>query len=123
MADNTYSTKNYQEQGGEKWVIGGTLEVLPTATVTGIPTNPLQVATEATLGGIKAREKTDEAVPVAVDEDGFLFVPEATIPTVPIAVAVADSVAEDIAGVNTVINAILASLKTAGLMATETEPE
>lgn len=123
MADNTYSTKNYQEQGGEKWVIGGTLEVLPTATVTGLPSDPLQVATEATLGGIKAPAKTDEAVPVAVDEDGFLFVPEATIPTVPIAVTVADSMAEDIAGVNTVINAILASLKAAGLMETETEPE
>ncbi|AQU03356.1 hypothetical protein B1774_04455 [Dehalococcoides mccartyi] len=123
MADNTYNTKNYQEQGGEKWVIGGTLEVLPTATVTGLSSDPLQVATEATLGGIKAPAKTDEAVPVAVDEDGFLFVPEVTVPTVPVAEAVADSVAEDVAGVNTVINAILASLKTAGLMETETEPE
>ena len=31
-----YNTKNYTEQGGEKTVIGGTLEVLDTATVTGI---------------------------------------------------------------------------------------
>ena len=123
MADNTYNTKNYQEQGGEKWVIGGTLEVLPTATVTGLPADPPQVATNATLGGIKAPAKTDEAVPVAIDEDGFLFVSEVTFPTVPVAEAVADSVAEDVAGINTVINTILASLKAAGLMATETEPE
>ena len=32
----SYNTKNYTEQGGEKTDIGGTLEVLDTATVTGI---------------------------------------------------------------------------------------
>ncbi|MEK5393024.1 head fiber protein [Margalitia sp. FSL K6-0131] len=33
----SYNTKNYMEQGGEKWVIGGTLEILPEASVMGLP--------------------------------------------------------------------------------------
>ena len=33
----SYNTKNYMEQGGEKLVIGGTLEILPGASVTGLP--------------------------------------------------------------------------------------
>lgn len=32
----SYTTKNYTEQGGEKTVIGGTLEIKEGATVTGI---------------------------------------------------------------------------------------
>ena len=36
----TYNTKNYTEQGGEKTVIGGTLEVKEGATVTGLPSTP-----------------------------------------------------------------------------------
>lgn len=31
----SYNTKNYMEQGGEKWVIGGELEILPGASVKG----------------------------------------------------------------------------------------
>lgn len=33
----SYNTKNYTEQGGEKTVIGGTLEILEGASVTGLP--------------------------------------------------------------------------------------
>jgi hypothetical protein len=33
----SYNTKNYTEQGGEKTVIGGILEILPDAVVTGLP--------------------------------------------------------------------------------------
>jgi hypothetical protein len=32
-----YNGKNYAEQGGDKWVIGGTLEIKEGATVTGLP--------------------------------------------------------------------------------------
>lgn len=32
----TYNTKNYTEQGGEKTVIGGTLEIKDEATVVGL---------------------------------------------------------------------------------------
>jgi len=31
-----YIAKNYSEQGGDKWVIGGTLEVLEGATIIGL---------------------------------------------------------------------------------------
>ncbi len=33
----SYSAKNYTEQGGNKTVIGGTLEIKEGATVTGLP--------------------------------------------------------------------------------------
>lgn len=44
----SYNTKNYTEQGGDKTVIGGTLEVLPGATVTGLPVAENQVDSVAT---------------------------------------------------------------------------
>ena len=53
-----YNTKNYTEQGGEKWVIGGTLEIKEGATVTGLPSSftpaANQAASEATtIAGLK----------------------------------------------------------------------
>ena len=33
----SYNTKNYTEQGGDKTVIGGTLEIKQGASVTGLP--------------------------------------------------------------------------------------
>ena len=33
----SYNGKNYAEQGGDKWVIGGTLEIREGASVTGLP--------------------------------------------------------------------------------------
>ena len=44
----SYNSKNYMEQGGEKWVIGGTLEVLPGASVTGLPSAAHQADSTAT---------------------------------------------------------------------------
>ncbi len=44
----SYSTKNYTEQGGEKTVIGGTLEIKEGASVTGLPTAENQAASTAT---------------------------------------------------------------------------
>jgi len=45
----SYNTKNYTEQGGEKTVIGGELEVKEGAKVTGLPSSaPNQPASEAT---------------------------------------------------------------------------
>ena len=34
-----YNTKNYTEQGGDKTIIGGTLEIKEGATVTGLPSS------------------------------------------------------------------------------------
>lgn len=35
----SYSAKNYTEQGGDKTVIGGTLEIKEGATITGLPSS------------------------------------------------------------------------------------
>ena len=70
-----YNVKNYTEQGGEKTVIGGTLEIKEGASVTGLPSNFTPAANQA------------------------------------------DSTASDVAGLLADFNALLAKLKTAGLMA------
>ena len=54
----SYSTKNYTEQGGDKIVIGGTLEFKEGATVTGLPFSFTPVANQAdstatTIAGLK----------------------------------------------------------------------
>ena len=43
-----YNAKNYTEQGGEKTVIGGALEIKQGASVTGLPAAENQVDSEAT---------------------------------------------------------------------------
>ena len=50
----SYSTKNYTEQGGEKTVIGGTLEIKKGASVKGLPAAKNQAASTATtVAGLK----------------------------------------------------------------------
>ena len=50
----SYNTKNYTEQGGEKTVIGGMLEIKEEASVTGLPSATNQTASTATtVSGIK----------------------------------------------------------------------
>ena len=51
----SYNGKNYAEQGGDKWVIGGTLEIKEGATVTGLPEGEaysLPVASASALGAV-----------------------------------------------------------------------
>jgi len=125
----SYNTKNYTEQGGEKTVIGGTLEIKEGASVTGLSADPLLVATEETLGGVKAAAAgEDDTVEVKIGEDGKLYAP--TYPTdatesvsglVKMAANQADSIAEDTATLVTGFNALLAKLKAAGLMAADEE--
>lgn len=125
----SYNTKNYTEQGGERTVIGGTLEIKEGASVTGLSANPLLVATEETLGGVKAAAAgEDDTVEVKIGEDGKLYAP--TYPTdatesvsglVKKAANQADSIAEDTATLVTDFNALLAKLKAAGLMAADEE--
>ena len=43
-----YNAKNYTEQGGEKTIIGGTLEIKQGASVTGLPVAANQTNSEAT---------------------------------------------------------------------------
>lgn len=73
----SYNTKNYTEQGGEKTVIGGTLEIKEGASVTGFPSSFTPAANQT------------------------------------------DSTATTIALLKEDFNALLAKLKTAGLMAAD----
>lgn len=72
----SYNAKNYTEQGGEKTVIGGTLEVLDGATVNGI-TGAAAAATATKIGGIKASAKgAGDTVEVKIDSTtSKLYVP------------------------------------------------
>jgi hypothetical protein len=50
----SYNTKNYTEQGGDKTIIGGTLEINKGASVKGLPAAKNQVASTATtVSGLK----------------------------------------------------------------------
>lgn len=125
----SYNTKNYTEQGGEKTVIGGTLEIKERATVTGLSANPLLMATEETLGGVKAAAAGEsDTVEVKIGEDGKLYVPayptdatEQAAGLVKMAANQADSTAEDTATLVTDFNALLSKLKAAGLMVPDEE--
>ena len=48
-----YNAKNYTEQGGEKTVIGGTLEFADEAEVVDMPAGSLPVATKRSRGCVK----------------------------------------------------------------------
>ena len=84
----SYNAKNYTEQGGEKTVIGGEIVIEGKITVAdggqveGI-TEVTGVATESTLGGIKAAAKGDgDTVEVKINTStSKLYVP--TYPVVP----------------------------------------
>ena len=117
----SYNTKNYTEQGGEKTVIGGTLEIKEGGSVTGLPSSQVPIATESILGGVKAATKAEtDTVQAKIGADGSLYVPAyPTAPEVPEAENQAESTATDIAGLLADFNALLAKLKTAGLMAAD----
>jgi hypothetical protein len=125
----SYNTKNYTEQGGEKTVIGGTLEIKEGATVTGLSANPLLMATEETLGGVKAAAAGEsDTVEIKIGEDGKLYTPayptdatEQAVGLVKMAANQADSTAEDTATLVADFNALLSKLKAAGLMAPDEE--
>ena len=113
----SYNTKNYAAQGGDEWVIGGKLTVLPEAEVSGLSgggssSYTLPTASADTLGGVKAKAKGDEAVEVAVDESGKLYVPKH-----PVAEKVDDAADTEGESLKTALNALLASLRKAGLLA------
>jgi hypothetical protein len=116
----TYTTKNYTEQGGEKTVIGGILEIKEGATVTGL-TATAAPASEAALGGVKAAAKgTDETVEVKIGENAKLYVPTyPVVPEIPVAENQPESTAEEFAGLLSDFNALLAKLKAAGVMAAD----
>ena len=111
----SYNAKNRTEQGGEKTVIGGTLEVLPGATIVadegatvegfgGGGEYVLPIATQDTLGGVKA----GSSGPVRIDSDGVVYLTTAACQ--------AESEATDVEELRSNFNALLAKLKNCGLM-------
>ena len=66
--DVTRNCKNYLADGGDKLVIGGTLEVLDTATVTGLQSG---YASEQTAGSVyQATNQTESAATTIADLKG-----------------------------------------------------
>ena len=119
----SYNAKNYTEQGGEKTVIGGSLEIKEGAIITGLPTPVLPIATETVLGCIKAASKAEtDTVPVKIDEAGLLYVPTyPSLPAIPMMDNQVDSVATEIAALVADFNALLLKLKVSGLMVDDQE--
>jgi hypothetical protein len=118
----SYNTKNYTEQGGDKTVIGGTLEIKQGASVTGFPSPEISAATETALGGVKAATKAEtDTVPAKIGADGILYVPTySVVPEIPIAENQVDSTATDVPGLLADFNALLTKLKAAGIMRADT---
>ena len=85
----SYNAKNYTEQGGNKTVIGGILEIKEGAEVIGLPYPTLPDATTSVKGVVKQ------------------------------AATQADSTATTVEGLVTDFNSLLEKLKTAGIIASE----
>lgn len=114
----SYNAKNYKKQGGDEWVVNGKLTFGGDAVVDGLAgATVTKAATGSVLGGIKAAAKgAGDTVEIKIDATtSKLYAP--TYPTVPKADLVAD--ATDAEDVITQLNALLAALQTAGLMADE----
>ena len=120
---DTHNTKNFMAHGGNELVIGGKLTVLPGAVVEGLDGGggsgyTLPAATASTLGGIKVGSGLSITAEGVLSADGITP-----------AAAQADSEAATIAALKADFNALLAALRTAGLLAattaepSETEPE
>ena len=115
---DTHNTKNFMAHGGNELVIGGKLTILPGAVVEGLDDGgggsgyTLPAATASTLGGIKVGNGLSITAEGVLSADGITP-----------AAAQADSEATTIATLKADFNALLAALRTAGLLAeTTAEP-
>ena len=123
-----YNAKNYMAQGGDRLVIGGSLEILEGASVTGLPPVVVAAATEVTLGGVLAAVKAEtDTLEAKIGEDHKLYVPSYTLPAaelgtrggVLLTANQAASAATELSGLVTEFNTLLAALKAAGIMAAD----
>ena len=111
---DTHNTKNFMAHGGNELVIGGKLTILPGAVVEGLEGGggsgyTLPAATASTLGGIKVGNGLSITAEGVLSADGITP-----------AAAQADSEATTIATLKADFNALLAALRTAGLLAATT---
>ena len=123
-----YNAKNYMAQGGDRLVIGGSLEILEGASVTGLPPTAVTPATEEALGGVLAAAKAEtDTLEAKIGEDHKLYVPSYTLPAaesgtrggVLLTANQAASAATELSGLVTEFNTLLAALKAAGIMAAD----
>ena len=123
-----YNAKNYMAQGGDRLVIGGTLEIQEGASVTGLPSAAVAAATEEALGGVLAAAKAEtDTLEAKIGEDHKLYVPPYTLPAaeaaalggVLLAANQAASTATELAGLVTEFNTLISALKAAGIMAAD----
>ena len=123
-----YNAKNYMAQGGDRLVIGGSLEILEGASVTGLPPAVVAVATEEALGGVLAAAKAEtDTLEAKIGEDHKLYVPPYTLPAaeaaalggVLLAANQVASTATELSGLVMEFNTLLAALKAAGIMAAD----
>ena len=123
-----YNAKNYMAQGGDRLVIGGSLEILEGASVPGLPAATVAAATEEALGGVLAVAKAEtDTLEAKIGEDHKLYVPPYTLPAaeaaalggVLLAANQAASTATELSGLVTEFNTLLAALKAAGIMAAD----
>lgn len=105
----SFNTKNYTEQGGEKTVIGGEIEILPGAKIKADEGaevegfgGTLPIASETTLGGIMVGDALE------IDEGGVLSVKKAA--------SVTPRETTDVACVVEDLRLLITKLKEAGLM-------
>lgn len=130
----SYNAKNYTEQGGEKTVIGGTLEVADGATVTGIAAASIvdnvtstdtDKALSANQGKVLKTLVDAKVATAAIVNDvttGGITVPLSAEQGKTLAGRVAANQANSEEDTNPTVaefNALLAKLKTAGLMAAD----
>lgn len=112
----SYNAKNYTEQGGDVTHIGGKFIIEEDAEIEGLDggSYTLPTASADTLGGVKAKAKSDESVEVVVDDGGKLYVPA------PVQMENQDDCSSDEASdIKTAFNDLLFKLKSAGLMKSE----
>jgi hypothetical protein len=112
----SYNTKNYTEQGGEKTVIGGTLEIKEGASVTGITTATIVDALTSDDATKALSANQGKALKTAVDAKYTAAnATTAAAGLVKQSVLVADAAGS--APSKAEFDALIAALKTAGIMA------
>jgi hypothetical protein len=114
----SYNVKNYTEQGGEKTVIGGTLEIQAGASVTGITTATIVDALNSDDATKALSAKQGKALKTLVD--GKYTAANATSATAGLVKQAAKvAAAAGDAPTKAEFDALIASLVTAGIMAAE----
>ena len=68
----SYNTKNYTEQGGDKTVIGGTLEILEGATVKGLPLPIAENLPESTVASLNTLKESFNALLINLKDAGLM---------------------------------------------------